>query len=343
VHQYSGNPATATVDAGTLVFDFEIKPDQEHYVGLEWRQPAQDWSSATAICACMDNDLSPGLGVFIEVGESDNYKARKPIINPIDGDPLARPCPTNPELGAYCADFDGDWEAKERLGDRSNIGYFSVFAEAYPVAPERSGSGTLRIEDIYLLSEAVSLPTPTRVPSNTPIPTPKPSPTNTPQGLLGIHPGDVTGDINIAGSSTMYELSEEMVQQFKTEGYTGNINYVAAGTDAGLEQFCAPDSQIDIAAASHDMYEDQLLTCRNSGREPIRFQVAVATPQDGNEFPQIFYTTADTLKEEPQVAAFIDFYLSHVNEVIPKFGGAYTPADESTLIESKQRLLDAVQ
>jgi hypothetical protein len=163
VHQYSGNPATAVVDAGALVFDFEIKPDQKHYIGLEWRQPPQDWSSAAGICACMESDLSPGLGVSIEVGESDNDKARKPLIDPTRGGLLVRPCPTDPELAAYCADFDDAWEYNEKLGDRSNIGYFSVFAEAYPDAPQRSGSGTLRIEDIYLSSDTepgVTLATP---------------------------------------------------------------------------------------------------------------------------------------------------------------------------------------
>ncbi len=47
------------------------------------------------------------------------------------------------------------------------------------------------------------------------------------------------------------------------------------------------------------------------------------------------------MKSKPQVAAFINFYLTHVNEVIDEVG--YFPASEEALNASRQAWLDAVQ
>ena len=45
--------------------------------------------------------------------------------------------------------------------------------------------------------------------------------------------------------------------------------------------------------------------------------------------PLYIYTTAETLREKPQLAAYLGYYLSHVNEVIGEVG--YFPAAESAL------------
>jgi phosphate transport system substrate-binding protein len=56
--------------------------------------------------------------------------------------------------------------------------------------------------------------------------------------------------------------------------------------------------------------------------------------------PLFMYSTAKTLNDKPQVAAFIDFYLTNVNRVIKKVG--YFPAPDSELKKSKQAFLTAV-
>lgn len=55
--------------------------------------------------------------------------------------------------------------------------------------------------------------------------------------------------------------------------------------------------------------------------------------------PLFIYSTADIMKEKPQVAAFINFYLSYVNEEITDVG--YFPASSDALNTSKQAWLNA--
>lgn len=56
--------------------------------------------------------------------------------------------------------------------------------------------------------------------------------------------------------------------------------------------------------------------------------------------PLFLYTTAKIMQEKPQVAAFINFYLTHVNEEIVDVG--YFPASTKDLNAAKKAWLDAV-
>jgi len=47
------------------------------------------------------------------------------------------------------------------------------------------------------------------------------------------------------------------------------------------------------------------------------------------------------MKDKPQVAAFINFYLTHVNEVIQDVG--YFPASDAELNASRQAWLDVMK
>ncbi len=55
--------------------------------------------------------------------------------------------------------------------------------------------------------------------------------------------------------------------------------------------------------------------------------------------PLFIYSDASIMKEKPQVAAFINYYLSNVNEYIDEVG--YFPASEEALNGAKQAWLDA--
>ena len=57
--------------------------------------------------------------------------------------------------------------------------------------------------------------------------------------------------------------------------------------------------------------------------------------------PLFIYSSKDVLKAKPQVAAFINFYLSFVNEEISGVG--YFPASTSAINQAKQALLDATK
>ncbi|MCD1655701.1 PstS family phosphate ABC transporter substrate-binding protein [Treponema zuelzerae] len=57
--------------------------------------------------------------------------------------------------------------------------------------------------------------------------------------------------------------------------------------------------------------------------------------------PLFMYVTGKTLNDKPQVAAFINFYLSNVNRVIKRVG--YFPAPAADLKKAKQAWLDATK
>lgn len=65
---------------------------------------------------------------------------------------------------------------------------------------------------------------------------------------------------------------------------------------------------------------------------------------DSNEYPLarplFIYTTAEIMQEKPQVAAFVYFYLTRVNEVIGEVG--YFPAADDALAGAMQAWQDAV-
>jgi len=69
-----------------------------------------------------------------------------------------------------------------------------------------------------------------------------------------------------------------------------------------------------------------------------------ATTEDGSyplARPLYIYSAKNILAEKAQVAAFINYYLTNVNEVILEVG--YFPASEEALNEAKQNLLDATK
>jgi phosphate transport system substrate-binding protein len=94
------------------------------------------------------------------------------------------------------------------------------------------------------------------------------------QGKLPpVSPKDITGNIVIAGSSTVYPLTQKVAEQFKTDGYTGNVTVDSIGSGAGIQRFCR--GEIDIANASRAMNEKEIADCKAIGREVIQFQVGI--------------------------------------------------------------------
>ena len=65
---------------------------------------------------------------------------------------------------------------------------------------------------------------------------------------------------------------------------------------------------------------------------------------EGGEYalarPLFIYSDATIMSEKPQVAAYVNYFLSNVNEVIEEVG--YFPASEEALNEAKTKWLDAV-
>lgn len=82
----------------------------------------------------------------------------------------------------------------------------------------------------------------------------------------------VTGDIVVAGSSTVFPLTERMAERFQDEGFVGNITIDSIGTGAGFERFCV-GGETDISNASRPIKDEEIASCQAIGREPVEFRV----------------------------------------------------------------------
>ncbi len=85
-------------------------------------------------------------------------------------------------------------------------------------------------------------------------------------------PDAVSGDIVIAGSSTVFPLAERMIERFSEEGFDGNTTYDSIGSGAGFERFCV-NGESDISGASRAIKDSEVESCKAIGRDPIEFRV----------------------------------------------------------------------
>ena len=118
-------------------------------------------------------------------------------------------------------------------------------------------------------ASAVVTPAPTQPPA----PQPTQAPAEPASGMLPeVDPAAVSGNVVIAGSSTVYPLSERMVERFEDEGFGGSITIASIGSGAGFERFCTT-GETDIANASRAIKEEEIANCAAIGRTPIEFRV----------------------------------------------------------------------
>jgi phosphate binding protein len=121
-----------------------------------------------------------------------------------------------------------------------------------------------------------------------------------PIDLAAVTPADVTGDIAIAGSSTVNPLTQTIADNFVGEGYTGQISVEGGGTGAGGERFCTA-GDIDIWNASRPANEEEIANCETIGRFPLEVRVGTdalaVVVSNENDF-------VDTLTLEELNAAF---------------------------------------
>ncbi len=85
---------------------------------------------------------------------------------------------------------------------------------------------------------------------------------------------DVTGDLTVAGSSTVLPLTTRVATDFAAEGYASQITVEGGGSGAGFERFCVK-ADIDIADASRGIKEEEVASCAAlaTPRTPIEIRV----------------------------------------------------------------------
>ena len=106
-------------------------------------------------------------------------------------------------------------------------------------------------------------------------------------GLDPVDPLSVSGDVAVAGSSTVFPLAEAMAARFEDEGYSGLITIDSIGSGAGFERFCVA-GESDVSNASRPIKDAEVQSCRAIGRDPIEFRVGTdalaVTVSPGNTF-----------------------------------------------------------
>lgn len=84
--------------------------------------------------------------------------------------------------------------------------------------------------------------------------------------------GDVSGSINISGSSTVEPISSLAAEAFNGENPDVDIAVDGPGTGDGFELFC--NGEIDISDASRAIEDDEIAACEENGIEYVELQIA---------------------------------------------------------------------
>lgn len=132
--------------------------------------------------------------------------------------------------------------------------------------------------------------------------------------LPEIDPASVSGNIIIAGSSTVYPLTERMAELFKKDGFGGQITIDSIGTGAGFERFCKA-GETDIANASRPIKKEETENCAAIGRTPIEFRV-------GTDALAVVVSAENNFVENLTKAQLADIFSGKVkkwSEVDPSF------------------------
>lgn len=90
--------------------------------------------------------------------------------------------------------------------------------------------------------------------------------------LTEVSPAASSGDILIAGSSTVFPLTEQIAQQYTAAGFEGNIVVESVGSSAGFRRFCF-DEDIDIANASRAIQSGERAVCTNNLHQPVEMRI----------------------------------------------------------------------
>ncbi|MFD1569895.1 PstS family phosphate ABC transporter substrate-binding protein [Halorubrum laminariae] len=84
---------------------------------------------------------------------------------------------------------------------------------------------------------------------------------------------NLSGDIRISGSSTVYPVAQEVTRSFAEQNSEVSFNLTRDGSGGGFENVFIPGDS-DINNSSRPISEDELQRCRDNGIEPVEFFVA---------------------------------------------------------------------
>jgi phosphate transport system substrate-binding protein len=92
-------------------------------------------------------------------------------------------------------------------------------------------------------------------------------------GNDGTTGGDITGSLNISGSSTVEPITSLVAERFQSQNTGVQIAVDGPGTSDGFELFC--NGETDISDASRPIDEEEVAACGANGITPIEIEVAL--------------------------------------------------------------------
>ncbi len=119
--------------------------------------------------------------------------------------------------------------------------------------------------------------------------------------------GDLpAGSIHVDGSSTVYPITEAIVEEFQVMHPEVRVAVGVSGTGGGFKKFCVGEAE--IAGASRAMKTTELERCRSNGVEPLEFRIALdglsVMVNPANDFADCL--TVDELKRIWEPGSTID-------------------------------------
>ena len=84
---------------------------------------------------------------------------------------------------------------------------------------------------------------------------------------------NLSGDIRISGSSTVYPIATAVGELFREEHPDVDVNLSRDGSSGGFENVFIP-GDADINNASRPIKDEEVQNCRDNGFEPVEFEVA---------------------------------------------------------------------
>jgi phosphate transport system substrate-binding protein len=85
---------------------------------------------------------------------------------------------------------------------------------------------------------------------------------------------NLTGTIEMDGSSTVFPISEAVAEEFGREtGGKVQVTAAMSGTGGGFKRFCA--GEIPISNASRPIKDSEKTLCQQNGVDPVELQVAI--------------------------------------------------------------------
>ncbi len=85
--------------------------------------------------------------------------------------------------------------------------------------------------------------------------------------------GEPQGSIHVDGSSTVYPITEAVVEEFLSEYRGVQVAVGVSGTGGGFKKFCAGEAE--VADASRHLKESELARCEANGVDPVEFPIAL--------------------------------------------------------------------